>query len=111
MSIYICITEEGKGKKDRIVLNRNYSKEQIAEILRASDSYQPGYWIEEVLTEGIYLQEDLTIKSCAFGFITNETKGWIKYFNKKDIIIINPEAETCIKPHVSLFKRISNLLR
>ncbi len=55
------------GKKPIVVLNRNYTVEQLREKLSSPGSQHNPERIEEVLTKGIYLPEGKTLKIKAHG--------------------------------------------
>lgn len=94
------------GNKEIIILNPNYSREQIAEKLKPA-----GYSEERlntILEEGINLQKDLKIRCHTDGIITTQRKGSLNYFYKGDIVIIQPDGVFCIKP--GIFRKIQFLI-
>ena len=75
------------GKEEIIVLNRNYTKEQIREKLSVSDSWLGESRIDEILSKGIYLDEILTIEF--------KDEGWGAYGKitfKDDIATVKIES-------------------
>lgn len=90
------------GNKEVIILNPNYSREQIAEKLKPAEYSEER--LNTILEEGINLKKDLKIKCHADGIITTQRAGSLYYFYKGDIVIIQPNGVFCIKP--GIFRRI-----
>lgn len=89
MSLYVDVTiVDG----DRIVvLNRNYTKEQIRERLLNGD--YPDEFISELLEKGVYLEKPIKIKcNGAEGTITTQVHNYWRYIYWGEYVTINPDA-------------------
>ena len=92
-TLYTCVSEE--GKKDIIILNPKYSRCELAEKLRETESSD---WLGTILNEGINLQKDRKIKCRKNGCITTQQKGSVYYFYKGDTLTLYPDGVFSIKP-------------
>lgn len=103
-TIYTCVHECGKGEK--IVLNRNYTKEQIREKLSVPEAEFSKSRIDEILSKGIYLDEILTIECNNEGTITTQCRGSIWYFYKRDKVIIGPDGSFKIIEYIPFYCKV-----
>ena len=99
-TLYTCVSES--GRKDVIVLNSKYSREELAEKLKPTGYSEDR--IDTILDEGINLEKNLRIKCHADGVITTQQYGSMYYFYKGDKVIVYPDGTFCIKP--SIFRRL-----
>ena len=99
-TLYTCVSEA--GKKDIIILNSKYSREELAEKLKPTGYSEDR--IDTILDEGINLEKNLRIKCHADGVITTQQYGSMYYFYKGDKVILHPDGVFCVKP--SIFRRI-----
>ena len=81
------------GKAEIIVLNRNYTKEQLREKLTVPDGLDKDY-AEYILSKGIYLPEGevLKVKFSDEGTITTQCRGSIWYMYKRDKVVVKPDG-------------------
>ncbi|MBQ2835361.1 MAG: hypothetical protein IJB90_02225 [Clostridia bacterium] len=98
-TLYTCVSEA--GKKDIIILNAKYSRGELADKLRSTES---SHRVCPILDEGRQLQKELKIRCRAEGRITTEEEGLMYYFYKGDKVILYPDGAFQIKP--SIFRRI-----
>ncbi len=93
------------GQKDIIVLNRNYTKEQLREKLSVPGG--PGEeMINWVLSKGITLSEPLTITFKDEGTITTQCLGSIWYLYKRDKAVVKPDGGFQIVRYLYPFERV-----
>lgn len=93
------------GKKRIIVLNRNYTKEQLRDKLSVPGGPSK-FFLREILTEGIYLNEPLEIKLHADAIITTQQKGCMWYCYKKDKVAVKPDGGFIITSYISPFEKL-----
>lgn len=85
----------GSGKKDIIVLNRNYTDEQLREKLSADPGVHTQSWIDYVLANGVRIPEGetITVKIRDDATITTQCYGSISYCYKGYKVIIYPNGD------------------
>jgi hypothetical protein len=94
-TLYTCVSEI--GKKDIIILNSKYSRKELAEKLRDTNSSDR---LGTILSEGINLEKRLRVKCHADGVITTQQSGSMSYFYKGDKVTVYPDGVYSIKPSV-----------
>ena len=92
-TLYTMVNE--CGEKDIIVLNRNYTNEQLREKLSAAPGVHTENWIDHVLTNGVRIPEGETImvKIRDEATITTQCYGSISYCYKGYKVILYPNGE------------------
>ena len=95
-TLYTCVSE--RGKKDIIILNPKYSREELAEKLKPIGYSEDR--IDTILNEGRQLQKELKIRCRKEGRITTQKYGSMYYFYKGDKVILHPDGVFCIKPGI-----------
>lgn len=92
-TLYTMVSES--GKKDIIVLNRNYTNEQLREKLSADPGVHTENWIDHVLTNGVRIPEGetITVKIRDDATITTQCYGSIEYCYKGYKVILYPNGD------------------
>ena len=92
-TLYTMVSE--CGKKDIIVLNRNYTNEQLREKLSADPGVHTENWIDHVLTNGVRIPEGetITVKIRDEATITTQCYGSIAYCYKGYKVILYPNGD------------------
>ena len=93
MNLYALVFECGKPE-EIIVLNRNFSKEQLKEELSKME-HIPKKYVDYILESGRYLEpnETLAITASSNGTVTTQKYGTTNYFYEKYKIVIKSDAE------------------
>ena len=94
MSILYTLINES-GKKDIIILNRNYTDEQLRKKLSADPGTHTKNWIDYVLVNGVRIPEGetITVKIRDDATITTQCYGSISYCYKGYKVILYPNGD------------------
>ena len=94
MSILYTLINES-GKKDIIILNRNYTDEQLRKKLSADPGTHTKNWIDYVLVNGVRIPEGetITVKIRDDATITTQCYGSISYCYKVYKVILYPNGD------------------
>ena len=92
-TLYTSVSEY--GKKEIVILNSRYSREEIAEKLKPANYDKER--LEHIVNEGTVLLNDIKIKAHADGVITTQRQGSQYFFRKGDTVIVHPDGAFSIK--------------
>lgn len=99
MNLYTLIFESGK-EEEIIILNRNFTKEQLRAQLNKMEHISEKY-VNYIIEAGQYIEPncELRITAESAGTITTQRYGSTSYFYKMGEIVVKPNAEFEIIPH------------